>query len=112
MNTKNLLNLKLTDLAIKKIQELLQCQLNKKFRIYISGGGCNGFQYNFMIDDKISEEDSIISFSKIDVVVDFISLQYLIGGTIDYKEELLESCFFVINPNAKTTCSCGISFSI
>ncbi|BAC24220.1 yadR [Wigglesworthia glossinidia endosymbiont of Glossina brevipalpis] len=114
MENNKLFNLKLTDLAKNKIKNLLKEEKNKnkKFRIYISGGGCNGFQYNFILDEKINKEDHLILFLDVEIVIDSISLQYLIGGVVDYKEELLESCFFVINPNAKTTCSCGTSFSI
>ncbi|MDQ1237275.1 MAG: iron-sulfur cluster insertion protein ErpA [Wigglesworthia glossinidia] len=112
MNIKNLLNLKLTNAAVRKVKNLLKYQKNKKFRVYISGGGCNGFQYNFMLDDKINQEDFIVSLSEFDIIVDSISFQYINGGIIDYKTELLESCFFVVNPNAKTTCSCGVSFGI
>ncbi|WP_343188350.1 iron-sulfur cluster insertion protein ErpA [Buchnera aphidicola (Ceratoglyphina bambusae)] len=102
--------IKFTKNAIKKI-----LKINKKklyFRIYIIGGGCNGFKYEFIIEKKIKKYDIIIKKLNIIVLIDYISIQYLKGSKLDYLENLEGSKFMIKNPNAKTTCSCGISFSI
>ncbi len=83
-----------------------------KLRVYITGGGCNGFQYGFKFDKKVSADDLVIEKNGVNLVVDPISLQYLIGGTIDYSTSLMGSRFTVDNPNAASTCGCGSSFSI
>ncbi|ADV33563.1 iron sulfur cluster insertion protein [Candidatus Blochmanniella vafra str. BVAF] len=85
---------------------------NLKFRIYIIGGGCGGFQYKFILDDQISDDDYVIKSNGVTLIVDSMSFQYLVGGVVDYREELSGSKFVMINPNAKITCSCGSSFSI
>lgn len=85
---------------------------NLKLRVYITGGGCSGFQYGFTFDEKVNEGDTTIENSGVTLVVDPMSLQYLIGGTVDYTEGLEGSRFFVNNPNATTTCGCGASFSV
>ncbi|CAL4320019.1 iron-sulfur cluster insertion protein ErpA [Buchnera aphidicola] len=107
------LKLKITSTAIKKIYQLTHKKNNTylKFRIYIIGGGCNGFQYQFKIDNKIHDNDIILKKEK-NIIIDSISIQYLHGGVIDYIENIEGSKFTVSNPNAKTTCSCGSSFSI
>jgi len=106
--------LKFTEKAIKKIKHLMEIQENNslKLRIYIIGGGCSGFQYQFIFDSLINEDDIIITQSDISLIIDPISLQYLYGGQIDYLENLEGSKFIVSNPNAKNTCGCGSSFSI
>ena len=76
------------------------------------GGGCSGFQYGFTFDDKINDGDMTIEKAGVALVVDPMSLQYLVGGSVDYTEGLEGSRFVVTNPNAKTTCGCGSSFSI
>ncbi|AYN24835.1 iron-sulfur cluster insertion protein ErpA [Buchnera aphidicola] len=103
-----------TDSATNKIKNIIKEKKNKnlKLRIYIIGGGCSGFQYQFIFDEKISEDDILIKKSNVSLLVDPISLQYLYGGTIDYLENLEGSKFIVSNPNAKNTCGCGLSFSI
>lgn len=114
MNNKNTFSIQVTDKAICNIKKhiLKNKNHNSKFRIYIIGGGCNGFQYKFILDKKINENDIIIKKLGILIIIDPISLQYLMGGTIDYVENLEGSKFIVDNPNAKTTCGCGLSFSI
>ncbi|QNS01928.1 MAG: iron-sulfur cluster insertion protein ErpA [Buchnera aphidicola (Pentalonia nigronervosa)] len=106
--------LDITDTATNRIRNLLKKQKNKnlKFRIYINGGGCSGFQYQFIFDENTHQDDIIITQSNIVLVVDPISLQYLYGGKIDYLENLEGSKFIVFNPNAKNTCGCGSSFSV
>ncbi|CAL4320786.1 iron-sulfur cluster insertion protein ErpA [Buchnera aphidicola] len=110
--SNNFLNF--TDAAIKKINELIHIKNNKnlKLRVYISGGGCSGFQYQFDFDEKINEDDIIIKKLNVSIIIDPISLQYLYGGKVDYLENLEGSKFTVFNPNAKNTCGCGSSFSI
>ena len=76
------------------------------------GGGCSGFSYGFMFDDKDKEGDSIVVNEDVTLVVDPMSYQYLIGSTVDYLEDLQGSRFIISNPNAKTTCGCGSSFSV
>jgi len=107
-------HVKFTENAIKKIKHLISIEknFNLKLRIYINGGGCSGFQYQFVFDTLTNEDDIIITQSDVSLVIDPISLQYLYGGQIDYLENLEGSKFIVSNPNAKNTCGCGSSFSI
>ncbi|MEI6897445.1 MAG: iron-sulfur cluster insertion protein ErpA [Psychromonas sp.] len=85
---------------------------NMKLRVYVSGGGCSGFQYGFTFDEKINDGDTQIEKNGVTLIVDSMSLQYLVGGTVDYTSGLDGSRFFVDNPNATATCGCGSSFSI
>ncbi|MCG3863815.1 iron-sulfur cluster insertion protein ErpA [Photobacterium leiognathi] len=109
-------NLPLTfsDVAANKVKTLIAEEENPnlKLRVYITGGGCSGFQYGFTFDEKVNDGDMTIENSGVTLVVDPMSLQYLIGGTVDYTEGLEGSRFFVNNPNATTTCGCGASFSV
>ncbi|WP_343192752.1 iron-sulfur cluster insertion protein ErpA [Buchnera aphidicola (Taiwanaphis decaspermi)] len=112
MNNVEKQKLNITKNAIKRIKKIILNDDKKKyFRIYITGGGCNGFKYLFCTDNALKKNDIYIK-KKIVLVVDYISFQYLIGSTLDYKKTLQSSKFIVINPNAKNTCSCGISFNI
>jgi iron-sulfur cluster insertion protein len=106
--------LSFTDSATKKIKYLIKEKKNNnlKLRIYISGGGCSGFQYQFIFDEKVNKNDIVINQSNVLLVIDPISLQYLYGGKIDYLENLEGSKFIVSNPNAKNTCGCGSSFNV
>ena len=108
------LPLNFTDVAANKVKALIAEEENPnlKLRVYITGGGCSGFQYGFTFDEKVNEGDTTIENSGVTLVVDPMSLQYLIGGTVDYTEGLEGSRFFVDNPNATTTCGCGASFSV
>lgn len=103
-----------TDAAAKKVKSLIEGEDNPnlRLRVYITGGGCSGFQYGFTFDDQINEGDLTIENQNVGLVVDPMSLQYLIGGTVDYTEGLDGSRFVVKNPNASSTCGCGSSFSI
>lgn len=103
-----------TDAAANKVKNLVADEENPelKLRVYITGGGCSGFQYGFTFDEKINDGDLTIEKNGVSLVVDPMSLQYLIGGTVDYTEGLEGSRFVVNNPNATTTCGCGSSFSI
>lgn len=106
--------LEFTNAAAKKVKVLIADEKNPelKLRVYITGGGCSGFQYGFTFDDKMNDGDMAIEKQGVTLVVDPMSLQYLVGGSVDYTEGLEGSRFVVINPNSKSTCSCGSSFSI
>lgn len=103
-----------TDAAANKVKSLIEGEDNPnlRLRVYITGGGCSGFQYGFTFDDQINEGDLTIENQNVGLVIDPMSLQYLIGGTVDYTEGLDGSRFVVHNPNASSTCGCGSSFSI
>ena len=102
------------DGAARKVSSMIKAEGNSelKLRVYIMGGGCSGFSYGFMFDDKDKEGDSTVINDDVTLVVDPMSYQYLIGSTVDYLEDLQGSRFIISNPNAKTTCGCGSSFSI
>lgn len=106
--------LQFTDAAANKVKSLIvdEDNPNLKLRVYITGGGCSGFQYGFTFDDKVNDGDMTIENQGVALVVDAMSLQYLLGGSVDYTEGLEGARFIVNNPNAKTTCGCGSSFSI
>lgn len=108
------LPLQFTDAAATKVKNLIADEENPalKLRVYITGGGCSGFQYGFTFDDQMNDGDMTIEKQGVALVVDPMSLQYLVGGSVDYTEGLEGSRFIVTNPNAKTTCGCGSSFSI
>ncbi len=108
------LPLEFTDAAASKVKNLIADEDNPqlKLRVYITGGGCSGFQYGFTFDDQINDGDMTIEKQGVALVVDPMSLQYLVGGSVDYTEGLEGSRFVVTNPNAKSTCGCGSSFSI
>ncbi len=102
-----------TKSAALKVKELIEEEQNPelKLRIYISGGGCSGFQYGFTFDENIEEGDSITETEGVKLLIDPISYQYLSAAEIDYKEDMQGAQFVVRNPNATTTCGCGSSFS-
>lgn len=104
----------LTESAITKISEILaeENNPNVKLRTFVQGGGCSGFQYGFTLDEEQSEDDFIINKSGITVLIDSMSMQYLTGATIDYKEDLMASSFVINNPLAQSTCGCGSSFTV
>ncbi|VAY02502.1 Iron-sulfur cluster insertion protein ErpA [Arsenophonus endosymbiont of Aleurodicus dispersus] len=108
------LPIQFTDAAANKVKALISDKKNPnlRLRVYITGGGCSGFQYGFTFDDKMSEDDLTIENHGVELIVDPMSLQYMVGGCVDYVERLEGSQFLVTNPNAKTTCGCGSSFSI
>ncbi|MDO4626859.1 MAG: iron-sulfur cluster insertion protein ErpA [Pasteurellaceae bacterium] len=114
MMTEMAIPLTFTDAAANKVKALISDEENPelKLRVYITGGGCSGFQYGFTFDEKVNDGDLTIENSGVQLVIDPMSLQYLIGGTVDYTEGLEGSRFIVNNPNASTTCGCGSSFSI
>lgn len=108
------LNINFTDAAASKVSELLQEEANPdlKLRVYITGGGCSGFQYGFTFDENQDDEDFALVKSGVTVLIDAMSYQYLDGAEIDYTESLEGSQFVIRNPNAATTCGCGSSFSV
>ncbi|TBW49659.1 iron-sulfur cluster insertion protein ErpA [Marinobacter halodurans] len=103
-----------SDNAVAKVRELVEEEENPdlKLRVFVTGGGCSGFQYGFSFDEAQEEDDTIIEKDGVTLLVDPMSYQYLIGATIDYQEGLQGAQFLVQNPNATTTCGCGSSFSI
>jgi len=102
-----------TDAAAHKVGELIKEEQNDelKLRVFISGGGCSGFQYGFTFDENIEEGDSEVVNMGVTLVIDPMSVQYLMGAEIDYKEDLQGAQFIIRNPNATTTCGCGQSFT-
>jgi iron-sulfur cluster insertion protein len=105
--------MQLTDGAVQKILSLSEEEeTNVNLRVYVTGGGCSGFQYGFSFDKSVDEEDTCVTKAGANLVVDPLSLQYLSGSTVDYTEDLTGSKFIIKNPNATTTCGCGESFSI
>tara|TARA_B100001750_G_C15412977_1_gene548755 strand:+ start:33 stop:401 length:369 start_codon:yes stop_codon:yes gene_type:complete len=103
-----------TDAAAQKVSQLIEEESNPTLmlRVFISGGGCSGFQYGFTFDDAVEEGDSTIENQGVTLLVDPMSVQYLMGAEIDYKEDLQGAQFVIRNPNAATTCGCGSSFSV
>ena len=102
-----------TPAAAAKVGELIREEGNGalKLRVYISGGGCSGFQYGFEFDEEQAEDDVAVQRDGVTLLVDPLSLQYLHGAEVDYTESLSGAQFVIRNPNAKTTCGCGSSFS-
>jgi iron-sulfur cluster insertion protein len=103
-----------TDNAAAKVSELIAEEGNDdlKLRVYVSGGGCSGFQYGFTFDEESNEDDTLIEKNGVTVLIDAMSIDYLRGAEIDYKEDVSGSQFVIRNPNASTTCGCGSSFSV
>ena len=101
-----------TESAKTRILNLVETSDSNKFRVYVTGGGCSGFQYGFSFEDTAADEDTQVCFEGITVLVDSLSYQYLEGSTLDYEQSLMGSRFLIKNPNAQTTCGCGLSFSI
>ena len=115
-----------TDACVAKVKELLAAEEdpnmplrvfeegnpNLKLRVFVQGGGCQGFQYGFQFEEKAAEDDEIIERDGVTFLVDSLSMQYLVGAEIDFKEDLEGSQFVIRNPNAVTSCSCGSSFSV
>ena len=102
-----------TAAAAAKVRELIREEGNEalKLRVYIQGGGCSGFQYGFEFDEQQTEDDIAVRTDDVTLLIDPLSLQYLVGAQVDYTESLHGAQFVIRNPNAKTTCGCGSSFS-
>ncbi|MCF6776249.1 iron-sulfur cluster insertion protein ErpA [Thiotrichales bacterium 19X7-9] len=103
-----------TDAAALKVKELIEEEGNfeLKLRVYITGGGCSGFQYGFTFDETQNDDDIAIENQGVMLLIDAMSFQYLIGADVDYKEDVEGAHFIIRNPNAKTTCGCGSSFAV
>ena len=102
-----------TDSAADKVKQLVDEEGNPelKLRVFVQGGGCSGFQYGFTFDELVNEDDTQMSKNGVTLLIDAMSLQYLGGAEIDYKEDLQGALFVIKNPNATSTCGCGSSFS-
>lgn len=102
-----------TDSAANKVKELIAEEGNPelKLRVFVTGGGCSGFQYGFTFDELTSEDDTVMQKNGVTLLIDPMSFQYLVGAEIDYSEGLQGAQFVIKNPNATSTCGCGSSFS-
>jgi len=105
---------KISDSVVDKVAEMLAEEGDPalQLRIFVTGGGCSGFQYGFAFDDEAKDDDVRVARGPITVVVDAMSLQYLVGAEIDYEDKLDGARFVIRNPNAASTCGCGSSFSV
>ena len=103
-----------TDSAANKVKELIDEEGNPelKLRVFVTGGGCSGFQYGFTFDEEVADDDTAMEKNGVTLLVDAMSYQYLLGAEIDYTEGLEGAQFVIRNPNATTTCGCGSSFSV
>jgi iron-sulfur cluster insertion protein len=108
------LSLVFTDSAASKVKTLITEEDNDALmlRVFVTGGGCSGFEYGFTFDEDLEEDDTVIENQGVKLVVDSLSYQYLTGAEVDFKEDLQGSRFVVTNPNAASTCGCGNSFAI
>ena len=106
--------MKLESGAVEKLRDLVaeEGNPNLMLRVFVQGGGCSGMSYGFTFDEVQNEDDFDFAYDEIRVVVDSMSMQYLQGATINYKEDLMGASFVIDNPQAQTTCGCGSSFSI
>jgi iron-sulfur cluster insertion protein len=106
--------IKISDTVVGKVSEMLaeEGDPNLQLRIFVTGGGCSGFQYGFAFDDEKKDDDVRVVKGPITVVVDAMSLQYLMGAEIDYEDKLDGARFVIRNPNAASTCGCGSSFNV
>jgi len=106
--------MKLESGAVEKLRELVSEEGNPDLmlRVFVQGGGCSGMSYGFTFDEVQNEDDFDFAYDEIKVVVDSMSMQYLQGATINYKEDLMGASFVIDNPQAQTTCGCGSSFSV
>jgi len=102
-----------TDSAATKVRELIEEEGNPglKLRVFVTGGGCSGFQYGFTFDEEVADDDTTMEKNGVMLLIDPMSYQYLVGAEIDYSEGLEGAQFVIRNPNATSTCGCGSSFS-
>ncbi len=105
--------LNFTDAAAAKVKQLIDEENNPnlKLRVFVTGGGCSGFQYGFTFDETVKEDDTEVEKGGVTLLIDSMSFQYMVGAEIDYTEGLQGAQFVIRNPNATTTCGCGSSFS-
>lgn len=103
-----------TDSAAEKVGDLIaeEGNPNLKLRVFVQGGGCSGFQYGFTFDEIANDDDTTLVKNNVSLLIDPMSLQYLVGAEIDYKDDLNGAQFVIVNPNAQSTCGCGSSFSV
>ena len=103
-----------TDNAVNKVKALIEEEgtPDLKLRVFVSGGGCSGFQYGFTFEESINDDDTQVTKDSVTLLIDPMSLQYLTGAEIDYQDNVQGSQFVIKNPNAETTCGCGSSFSV
>jgi iron-sulfur cluster insertion protein len=111
---ENLTNLVFTSAAAGRVRELMDDEDSDalKLRVFITGGGCSGFQYGFTFDEEVDDEDAQVETEGVTLLIDAMSMQYLDGAEIDYKDDFQGAQFVIRNPNAATTCGCGSSFSV
>lgn len=102
-----------SDSAAQKVRELIDEEGNDalKLRVFVTGGGCSGFQYGFTFDEEINDDDATMEKNGVTLLIDAMSYQYLVGAEIDYQEGIEGAQFVIKNPNASSTCGCGSSFS-
>ena len=103
-----------TDAAASKVKQLIDEEGNTelKLRVFVTGGGCSGFQYGFTFDESQADDDTVLEKNGVVLLIDPMSYQYLVGAEIDYSEGLEGAQFVIKNPNATTSCGCGSSFSV
>jgi len=103
-----------TDNAVNKVKALIEEEdtPDLKLRVFVSGGGCSGFQYGFTFEESVNDDDTQVTKDTVTLLIDPMSLQYLTGAEIDYQDNVQGSQFVIKNPNAETTCGCGSSFSV
>ncbi|KAB2312483.1 iron-sulfur cluster insertion protein ErpA [Betaproteobacteria bacterium SCN2] len=114
MNAMTETPLNFTDSAANKVKNLIDEEGNPdlKLRVFVTGGGCSGFQYGFTFDEVQNDDDTVMQKNGVTLLIDSMSFQYLVGAEIDYSEGLEGAQFVIKNPNAQTTCGCGSSFSV
>ena len=103
-----------SDAAANKVKQLIEEEGNPalKLRVFVTGGGCSGFQYGFTFDESVNDDDTPMVKNGVTLLIDPMSYQYLVGAEIDYQEGIEGAQFVIKNPNAQTTCGCGSSFSV
>ena len=107
----NTSNLAISESAARRVGELMSAS-DLGLRVYVEGGGCSGFQYGFQLESEQQDDDFVIEQNGITMLIDSLSIQYLMGAEVDYLDDLMGARFLINNPNATTTCGCGSSFSI
>lgn len=107
-------SVRVTTRALQRVRELIEEEGNPslKLRVSVTGGGCSGFQYDFSVDEAMADDDMVLEYDDVSVVVDALSFPYLLGSEVDYSDGVEGSRFMVHNPNATATCGCGTSFSV
>ena len=114
MTVETAMPIEFSDAAANKVKSLIAEEENPnlKLRVYVTGGGCSGFQYGFTFDENENEDDMRVEKEGVTLLIDPMSLQYLMGAEIDFKEDIQGAQFVIKNPNAKTSCGCGSSFGV